>query len=121
MSKKQVYNPVSGKFDLIDGVGETPQSYTALIGQSGIDNPDATVIGTNTLGVTVTWERVSDGIYRTNTLGGIGLTGIILGSASVGIVNFYRGGGRFFIETRDYAGVLTDGILSGFVRIEVPL
>jgi len=42
--------------------------YTALLTQSGINAPVATVLE-NTLGATITYSRVSDGIYTITTDG----------------------------------------------------
>jgi hypothetical protein len=44
--------------------------YSALITQGGTDVPVATVLQ-NTLGVTMTWSRVSEGVYKVTASSGI--------------------------------------------------
>jgi hypothetical protein len=44
--------------------------YSALITQIGTDAPTATVLQ-NTLGVTMTWSRVAEGVYKVTASSGI--------------------------------------------------
>ena len=120
MAKRQIYNPVSGKLDLIDEDIFIP-SYNAFLSQALLAAPVDTIIGTNTLGIAVVWEYVSVGTYRTNSLGGIGLSAFCVGGGRGGIIQVYKGGSRIFVESRDYLGVLSDNILAGAsVKIEIP-
>lgn len=120
MAKKQIYNPISGKFDLIDEDIFIP-SYNALLFQTSTNAPTDQIVGTNTLGMTITWEYVSVGLFRTNSLGILGTSAIVFGSGNGGILSFYKGGARIFVESRTFLGVLSDNILAGAsIKIEIP-
>jgi len=59
--------------EIADGVATVDlpyKVYSALITQNGTDAPVATVLQ-NTLGVTMTWSRVSEGLYRVTAGSGI--------------------------------------------------
>lgn len=54
---------------LNDGGGaDGIKRYTAYVSQAGTDNPAVTVFD-NTLGGTLTWTRVSDGVWTTTSAG----------------------------------------------------
>ena len=119
MAKKQIYNPISGKFDLIDEDIFIP-SYNAFLFQENTDPPVDTIVGTNTLGIAIVWEYFSVGTYVTNSLGFIGINAFCVGGGRGGIIQVYKGGSRIYVESRDYSGVLSDNILAGAsVKIEL--
>lgn len=97
---------------------QTAKVYAAMLSQESTDAPTAVIVS-DTLGTTVTWEYVSTGVYRTASLGAIGLTSLVTGASKDGIIHFYKAGARIFVESRDYTGTLSDNILSGVsIRIE---
>ncbi len=119
MAKRQIYNPVSGKLDLIDEDVFIP-SYNAFLSQVNTDPPVEALIGTNTLGIAIVWEYFSVGTYVTNSLGIIGLNAFCVGGGKGGIIQVYKGGSTIYVESRDYSGVLSDNILAGAsVKIEL--
>ncbi len=65
--------------------------YTALITQTGTDAPVATVLK-NTLGVTLTWSRVSEGAYKVTASSGIFIeakTWVIINNINIAGTNYF--------------------------------
>lgn len=75
-------------------ISELPKDYlvyTALITQTGTDAPVATVLK-NTLGVTLTWSRVSEGAYKVTASSGIFLeakTWTIINNINIAGTNYF--------------------------------
>lgn len=94
----------------------TPLIYAALLTQESTNAPTDSIEFSN-FETPVVWNYVSTGLYRTDS---ISLTGLVVtGASKGGIIHFYRGGARIFVESRDYTGTLSDDILNGVsIKIE---
>ena len=93
-----------------------PLIYAASLTQESTNAPTDSIEFSN-FETPVVWNYVSTGLFRTDS---ISLTGLVVtGASKGGIIHFYRGGTRIFVESRDYDGVLSNDILNGVsIKIE---
>lgn len=120
---RTVVADVSGN---LSATAVVPLRYVAMMSQSGTSAPTVTVLQ-NTLGTTLTWSRVSTGIYRCAensalifNATAVQFTNGTTGDMSINTAGTAGAGNSIFINTTDNAGNLIDGAIGrATITIEV--